>query len=59
MTEDEVFDFWKPNLVVAYIKDAESTKIDFELGLQRVMTEGWKDGDSPYARLEFAGVIVE
>jgi len=47
------------NHKVVYITPQQASKMDSELKLQTVMTEGWKDGDSPFARLEAAGIILE
>ena len=51
-----VLDFWKRNLKVAYIKESDARLLDVDLGMRTTMTEGWKDGDSPMARIEHAGI---
>ena len=57
--EDVMYDFLMRNHKVVYITPQQASKMDSELKLQTVMTEGWKDGDSPFARLEAAGIILE
>lgn len=54
--DDVVFDFWKRNLKVAYIKESDARILDVDLGMRTKMTEGWEDGDSPLARIEYAGI---
>jgi len=58
--EDEVVvDYWRRNLKVAYITQEQADYIDYDLELKTVMTEGWKDGDSPFARLHAADIAIE
>ena len=47
------------NHKVVYITPTQATRIDKYLKLQTVMTEGWKDGDSPFARLHAADIGIE
>lgn len=54
----EVLDFWKRNLKVAYITKDQAYKLDVELKLKTCMTEGWQDGDSAFARVEFADIEI-
>lgn len=57
--EDEVVvDFWYRNLKVVYITPAQASLMDKDLKLQTVMTEGWKDGDNPFARLDAANITI-
>lgn len=51
-TVEEVAQHIKDNLTVAHITDSERRYLDFELGLQTKMPEGWKLGDDPLARLK-------
>ncbi len=58
-SEDTMFDFVMRNHKVVYITPTQATRIDKYLKLQTVMTEGWKDGDSPFARLHAADIAIE
>jgi len=58
-SEESMFDFVMRNHKVVYITPAQATRIDKYLKLQTVMTEGWKDGDSPFARLHAADITIE
>lgn len=57
-SDDAMFDFLMRNHKVVYIKDEDAHKMDRDLKLQTVMTEGWKDGDSPFARLDAANITI-
>jgi len=58
-TVENVTNFLTRNCKIVYIRSADAIKLDFELKLKTVMTEGWVDGDSPFARLDFAGIKIE
>ena len=58
-SESEMFDFLMRNHKVMYITPKQANTIDSGLKLQTTMTEGWNDGDSPFARLEAANIIIE
>lgn len=49
----------KNNLFIVRISDEEQQLLDYTLGLQKRMPAGWKFGDSPFARLAFAGIEFE
>ena len=51
----EVSNFIKNNLMIVYIPTAVANHIDYDLGLQTSMPQGWEWGDSVFARLEAAG----
>jgi hypothetical protein len=55
----EIVNFFKRNNKVVIISKMEQEKLDIELKLQTTMPEGWKDGDSPLARLHHAGIVLE
>lgn len=57
-SHEAVLDFWKRNLKVAYITKDEAYKLDVEFKLRTCMTEGWQDGDSAFARVEFADIEI-
>jgi len=58
-SEDAMYDFLMRNHKVAYITPLQASTIDSGLKMQTTMTEGWKDGDNPFARLEAANIIIE
>ena len=52
----EVAAMLKANLMIVIIDEQERRRLDFELGLQTTMPEGWKIGDDPLERLYAAGI---
>jgi hypothetical protein len=49
----------KTNLAIVLITNEEATKLDYELDMQTNMPEGWNFGDSVFARLNFAQIILK
>ena len=45
-------------LQVVEITKEEAAKLDNELGLKSTMPPGWEFGDSPFVRLEAAGIVM-
>lgn len=56
-TVEEIADFIRDNLKIAYIKPADATYIDIDLGFKTTMPPGWNWGDSLTARLDEAKVL--
>lgn len=50
--------YWKRNLKVVYITEAQAKILDVDLKLRTVMPDGWRDGDTPYARLDMAEIEI-
>jgi hypothetical protein len=44
------------NMMIVQITNAEAELLDEQLGLRTSMPAGWNWGDSPLARLKFAGI---
>jgi len=57
-TLSEMAQFLKTNLAIVLISKKEADKIDNELGLRTTMPEGWKWGDSVFARLNAGNITV-
>lgn len=55
----EVAQMIKNNLAIVLITNEEATKLDNELDMQTSMPEGWKFGDSVFARLDAAGINLK
>lgn len=55
----EVAQMIKTNLAIVLITNEEATKLDNELDMQTSMPDGWKFGDSVFARLETAGITLK
>lgn len=53
---EQVAEMIRNNLFIVRVSDSEREYIDFELGLQVSMPEGWKFGDDPFARLTAGSV---
>lgn len=47
------------NLAIVMINDDQAYKLDVELGLRSSMPDGWKFGDSIYARFDAAKIILK
>lgn len=56
---EELVDIIKSYLRIAYIRSADAHRLDYDLGLKVKMPENWKWGDSPFARLEIANIVVD
>lgn len=56
-TVEEIADFIRNNLKIAYIRPVDATLIDIELGLRTNMPANWNWGDSLTARLDEAKVL--
>jgi hypothetical protein len=54
----EVAQMIASNLAIVRITPDEAYKLDVELGLRTTMPEGWKFGDSIFARLTFAKIAL-
>jgi hypothetical protein len=52
----EVAAMIQQNLFIVHITKSEANYIDVDLGLKTTMPDGWKFGDSVFARLEAAGI---
>jgi hypothetical protein len=57
-TVEEVAQMFKRNIKVVLISDEEQDILDNKLGLRTTMPEGFKDGDDPLTRLNFAGIEI-
>jgi hypothetical protein len=55
----EVAQMIKNNLAIVLITNEEAELLDGELDLQTTMPEGWKFGDSVFARLDTAGIKLK
>ena len=53
---EEVAVMINQNLFIVLISKEEAVKLDYELGLKTTMPEGWKFGDSVFARLDAADI---
>jgi hypothetical protein len=55
----EIAAMLKANLHIVLVSIEERERMDFALGLQTTMPEGWKFGDDPFARLRIANVVFD
>ena len=55
----EVAQMIKNNLAIVLITNQEADLLDGELDMQTSMPEGWNFGDSVFARLETAGIMLK
>ena len=55
----EVAQMIKVNLAIVLITNEEAELLDNELDMQTSMPEGWKFGDSVFARLDTAGITLK
>jgi len=55
----EVAQMIKNNLAIVLITNEEAELLDNELDMQTSMPEGWKFGDSVFARLDTAGITLK
>jgi len=58
-TVDQVADMIKNNLFILKISDEEAYHLDIEIGLKTVMPNDWQFGGDPFARIHYAGIILE
>lgn len=58
-TVAEVAQMIATNLAIVRIHEDEARLLDVELGLRTNMPDGWKFGDSIFARLAFAGINLK
>ena len=56
---EQVADMMQHNLKIVHITKEEQKVVDYELQLQRKMPQGWKFGDSIFARLEAADIKLK
>jgi hypothetical protein len=58
-SEEALFDFIIRNHKVVYITPEQAAYLDHDMGLKTSMPEGWRDGDSPFARLDEAKILYK
>jgi hypothetical protein len=58
-TVEEVAAMFERNNKILLISDSEQETLDYKMGLQCVMPEGWKFGDDVFARIRTACIIME
>jgi hypothetical protein len=58
-TVEEVAAMFERNNKILLISDSEQETLDYKMGLQCVMPEGWKFGDDVFARIRSACIIME
>jgi len=55
----EIAQMIKTNLAIVLITNEEAELLDNELDMQTSMPEGWKFGDSVFARLDAANILLK
>jgi hypothetical protein len=58
-TVDQVADMIKQHLFILRISDEEAYQLDVQLGLKTTMPNDWQFGGDPFARIHYAGIILE